>query len=253
MLRALATYATDPSTIRGQNSSRPAGGVEQAYQRLRELANQGMGPESAGVLRDMHFTAWDYKAAAYVLLGHLVPRREAMEDQELQALLDSPPDPGSDGGVDGGRKLAKRALEQVEGKSARSRRIKADLEKLNRLTDRREDAVALLRERLRDAAMTSPHLMAAALWREMSGGKRLPEELRDALLDLGRSDAFLVQMMEQMDFPVPEEISLLGERGGAERGLFKKMSASSLGQKLSKEVPGGPGIQVQVGNRRGRP
>jgi hypothetical protein len=212
MLTALSRYATDSSRIRGQ-APRPQLNQRELTARMMQLAEQRRIDEDS--LRALGISVWDYKAAALTLLTFVEPRRTSSDDRALEALLDSPPEPGGDGGVADMLGMVKERLRESEGDVANQ--LKVQVEDLERLNRRRERAVSKLREQLGDAAMTSGPLLAATL--------------REAFLDLGRVETELIRFEEAASLPVPAEVDI-----SSDGRLFHRMNADSLGERLGKEL-----------------
>lgn len=225
MLSALASYATDSSRIRGQ-APRPRLGAAALTARMMELAEaHGLTEDS---LRELGISVWDYKAAALTLLTTVEPRRSTADDRTFEALLESPPDPGTDGGVADLLRLAKERLGEAEGDVARQ--LRQRVEELEGLESRRERAVERLKAGLGEAAVTSGPLMAAALrQRRAQGG--LPADLRDAFLELGKVETELVRFEEAAALPLPAEVDT-----STDGRLFQRMNADSLGERLGQEL-----------------
>lgn len=256
MLEALARHATDSRSSRGTRTvghgknrrrraaKRPEGDADAVYAQLRALAEKGIGPESAGVLEEMHFTSYDFKAAAFVLLQHVSPRRERVEAEAVGILLENPPEPGSQGAASAAAilELAEETLGRAEDRDLDQRAdlLQADISRIKKLLKRRQKASETLEEELGTVAVSSPHLMAAALRRRMEGGRPLDPALEDAFLELGRVDASLTRIRERLEMPLPEEVRLQEEAEAAgeegDRGLFVRMDSTSLGNKISKEL-----------------
>ena len=225
MLASLASYATDSSRIRGQ-APRPALDQRQLTARLMELSKTNDLTEDN--LRDLGISVWDYKAAALTLLTFVEPRRASADDRAFAALLDSPPDPGTDGGVADLLRFAKERLGEAEGDVARQ--LRQRVQELESLETRRERAVRTLRQQLGDFAVTSGPLLAAAL-RTRQSRDELSGELREAFLELGRVEIELVRFEEAASLPLPAEVDT-----STDGRLFRQMNADSLGERLGKEL-----------------
>lgn len=237
MLDALATYATDRSRVRG-HARRPDGDRATTRRRLLERANRGIRVEDADELyRDFGISVWDYKAAAFALLQHAVPRRDEAEAGHEEALLAHPPETNEDGGEQAMIDVASRALEGARqaGNTARTRHVEKEVQRIRDQADLRQRAIERLRARLGDAALTSPQLLAAAYRQAVARDPSLRPVLRRALLDLGRAEAELVRISERLELPAVAELRQASEEVADER-LFMGVDASSLGQKISKEV-----------------
>lgn len=229
MLDALAARAA---------SNRPAGGtsrqVDQASlrSRLGELARrpQGLGPGDADALRGLGVVVWDFKAAAFVLLAHLAPRRQAADDALLARLLENPPDPFDAG--EGDDLLADLSRRARAGDEAARRRLEDAYRQAERWLEQRSDATRTLRRHLGETAMSSPALMAVAARRVITeADPSTSAAVRAALLELGRAEAALVEIEDSAPLPAAGEVSV-----GPDGQLFESFDAHSLGSRVREDL-----------------
>lgn len=230
MLDALATrVASGKSSASERRRPRPKAPILLA---LRRLANspEGIGPEYGDALREIGVTLWDYKAAAFVLMAAVEPARQEADTAWVDAFLQDPPDPAGD--LDGEAILEEIERREDAASGTAKARLRLGRTRVTRVLRTRRRARRELEAILGERALTGPDLMVAAIRRAAAGNDAAQTaRIRRALLDLGRAEVELGQIMEGLELPSPEEVAT-----AADGEIFLGIDSEDLGSRIRNDL-----------------